>query len=41
MSEIAFDKYELKGACHWTEYFGPVHHMNASIIVVVKPGAPA
>jgi len=30
MSEIAFDKYELKGAYHWTEYFGPVHRINAS-----------
>jgi hypothetical protein len=41
MSEIAFDKYELKGAYHWTEYFGPVHRINASIIVAVKPGASA
>jgi hypothetical protein len=22
MREIAFDKYELKSAYHWTEYFG-------------------
>jgi len=30
MSEIAFDKYELKSAYHQTEYFGPLHRINAS-----------
>jgi 2-polyprenyl-3-methyl-5-hydroxy-6-metoxy-1,4-benzoquinol methylase len=29
MSEIAFDKYQTKGAYHWTEVFGPVHRLNA------------
>lgn len=29
MSEIAFDKYQVKGAYHWVECFGPVHRMNA------------
>jgi ubiquinone/menaquinone biosynthesis C-methylase UbiE len=29
MSEIAFDKYAIKGAYHWTECFGPVHRLNA------------
>jgi 2-polyprenyl-3-methyl-5-hydroxy-6-metoxy-1,4-benzoquinol methylase len=29
MSEITFDKYAVKGAYHWTEYFGPVHRLNA------------
>lgn len=29
MSEIAFDKYQIKGAYHWVECFGPVHRMNA------------
>jgi 2-polyprenyl-3-methyl-5-hydroxy-6-metoxy-1,4-benzoquinol methylase len=29
MSEIAFDKYAVKGAYHWTECFGPLHRINA------------
>jgi 2-polyprenyl-3-methyl-5-hydroxy-6-metoxy-1,4-benzoquinol methylase len=29
MSEVAFDKYAIKGAYHWVEYFGPVHRINA------------
>ncbi len=29
MSEIAFDKYQTKGAYHWTEVFGPVYRLNA------------
>jgi len=29
MSEIAFEKYAIKGAYHWVEYFGPVHRINA------------
>lgn len=29
MTEIAFDKYRIKGAYHWVECFGPVHRMNA------------
>ncbi len=29
MTEIGFDKYQIKGAYHWVECFGPVHRMNA------------
>lgn len=29
MSEVAFDKYAVKGAYHWTELFGPIHRRNA------------
>ncbi len=29
MTEISFDKYAIKGAYHWAEYFGPVHRLNA------------
>jgi len=29
MSEISFDKYAVKGAYHWREYFGPIHRINA------------
>ena len=29
MTEIAFDKYAVKGAYHWTECFGPLHRLNA------------
>jgi 2-polyprenyl-3-methyl-5-hydroxy-6-metoxy-1,4-benzoquinol methylase len=30
MSEIAFDKYAVKGGYHWVEYFGPIHRINAA-----------
>ncbi|MFN3288524.1 MAG: SAM-dependent methyltransferase [Sphingomonadaceae bacterium] len=29
MAEIFFDKYERKGAYHWTETTGSVHRLNA------------
>jgi 2-polyprenyl-3-methyl-5-hydroxy-6-metoxy-1,4-benzoquinol methylase len=32
MSEIAFDKYAIKGAYHWVECFGPIHRLNAYTI---------
>jgi SAM-dependent methyltransferase len=32
MSEISFDKYEIKGPYHWIECFGPVHRINAYTI---------
>lgn len=32
MSEISFDKYEVKGAYHWAECFGPIHRINAYTI---------
>ncbi len=32
MTEVAFDKYQVKGAYHWIECFGPVHRLNAYTI---------
>lgn len=32
MSEISFDKYEIKGPYHWAECFGPIHRINAYTI---------
>jgi len=29
MSEVTFDKYEHRGAYHWTECFGPLRQINA------------
>lgn len=29
MTEIAFDKYAVKGAYHWTEIHGALHRLNA------------
>jgi len=28
VNEIAFDKYAVKGAHHWTECCGPLHRLN-------------
>lgn len=36
MSEIAFDKYKIKGAYHWVECFGSIMRLNAYTIARYK-----
>jgi hypothetical protein len=32
MTEIAFDKYAMKGGYHWREYFGLIRRISASTL---------